>query len=401
MILKRLISGLGGTIIPGGPGPTPSAYQPSIISNIGYYDGFLMHSRIFNGAGYGVFKRSPSHAAGGPLPLVKTTDHGLSYSINNITVDGTEIFSTNHSFIRLPSGRMIIAYKSDASIRFAYCDSDNHAFTSISTIVSPAVNFGISPSPIMMKVTSYGTIIFAYYAVGTSGNPAKGILMESTDNGLSFTQKCEMYSHNTVALDMPVTDWRGNEIAILETHPTGVQATSKWIAVVRTEQANDGGTYPMVFKSSDGANTWTMDTTADSGSFTDDLGNEVVSPNFLRCLLYSFLATNSPVDLILHQGTVYLVCGERNTTYGYAIKVITATPDGAFENKFSNWTRPTLVRMQFDTPTAGASIDNGYNLFFYDDLLNLFVTNYKYSTVAMQAGVTRAAMIETVQIPLV
>jgi hypothetical protein len=248
-----------------------------------------------------------------------------------------------------------------------------------------------------MYLTSYGTILFTYYAVGSNGNPAKGVIMESSDDGLSFTQKCEIYSHNTFANNLPITDWRGNEIALCETHPTGNETTSKWIAQVRTEVANDGATYPMVFKSSDGGNTWYMDSTADAGSFVDDLGNTVTSSTFYRDLDYTFLGTNSPYSIRLIGDSVYKVVGERNTTYGYALKVSSASADGAFENKFSNWTRPRLIKRYYSGPGTGSSVDCGYPVLFVSGN-QIFVAQYDVSTLTELPGVTRRCLVETVRI---
>ena len=367
----------------------------------GYYNGFPMLADVYDGEStIGVYKKSFTHGGAGYLMLIRTTDGGRHWSEDSIRVDGSVIHSTNHSFYRFASGRLVISYKlnGDTSIRFAWNNDDDVNFTSSATVITPPGNYNYNQSPSKMCLTSYGTLLFTYYAVGSNGNPAKGVIMESEDEGATFSQKCEMYSHNTVANALPITDWRGNEIEICETHPTANETTSKWIAFVRTEQANDGGTYPLVFKSSDGANTWYMDSTTDAGSFVDDLGNTVTSSTFYRDLNYSFLTTNSPFSIRLIGDSVYVVCGERNPAYGYALKVISATPDGAFENKFSNWTRPRLVKRYYNGSGIGSSTDSGYPVIFTWGGNSFGVAQYDVSTGSPLPGVTRRCLIETVRI---
>lgn len=393
MSLALIISALGGGTSTGG-GETP--FTTGIVNDDGYYNAFLMMSDVVSGTAYGVYKKAASHPAGGPLTMVKTTDYGASYSSNTITVDGSSITtSTNHSFVRLSSGRMLISYRISGVMYFAYCDSNNHVFTSTGTPISPGTNYAIAQSPIKMVETSYGTVIFAYYQVGSSGNPNSAILMESSDNGLTWATKATVYTSNNVyPAGAPL--WRGNEIAICETHPTGNETTSKWIAIVRVELADDGGTYYMKFNSADGANTWTQDLTGDAGSFVNDNGTTISSDAFSRGVVYSYLDGPSPVDIRLHNGTVYVVCGERSITYGYALKYTTATPDGAFRNKFDDWTRPVFI--EFYNGGGGIN-DCGYPVFFVDDANRLLAGQYQVSLQTLNPALTtRRCQVETVLI---
>lgn len=370
------------------------AYTASTINDDGYYNGFLMHSDVISNRGFGIYKKSSSHAAGGALVLVKTTNAGASYTENNITSNGVEIVSQNHSILWTSTRRLLVAWTdSDGVTRIIKSDTQNHVFSSAVYTISPSPNLYPVPSPVPMIETSYGTIIFCIYVVGVSGQPSSAVLYESSDDGDTWAVKSTIYSSST---PYPGTlPWIGNEFTIVETHPTGNETTSKWIAIVRTDIPDDGGTYAMVFKSSDGGNTWIFDTTSDAGSFVDDNGNTVPSGAFSRGLLYRFLSSNSPVHARLINGTVYVANGERNATYGYALKYTTATPDGAFRNKFDDWTAPVFIKF-YDN---NRSIDCGYPIIFIDDFDNGFVSEYDHSTLTVDSGksLTRE-LVETVQI---
>lgn len=374
-------------------------FRENVVMDNGYYDGFPMLSDVVNKSAWGIYKFSSSHAGGGSLMLIHTSNWGQTWAEDSITVDEAVIKSTNHSFIRLASGRMLIAYKpvGDSIIRFAYNDNNDSVFTSIATVINPSPNVALYPCPNKMIETSYGSVLFVYYAYGTSGQPTSAVIMESTDSGLSFTTKSTIFNHATQSPALPITDWRAHETAICETHPTGNESTSKFIAIARVDLPSDGGTYYLFFKSSDGGNTWAMDGTTDSGSFTDDNGQVITSSTFSRGLLYPFLASNSPVSARLIGDSVYIVNGERNATYGYALKYITASPDAAFENKFSNWTRHPPVMYYYDGSNPGSSTDFGYPVLFKSGN-DGFVIHYKVSSSLPLPGVIRRCLIETVKL---
>lgn len=353
--------------------------EATIIDD-GYYNGFPMVADAEGRTTYGVYKKSTTHGNAGPLMLVKTTDGGETWTEDSIKVDGSVITSSNHSFQRLSTGRMLISYRVSGVMYFAYNDDNDRNFTSSVTTVSPATDYILAQSPVKMLEMPSGNILFAYYLVGSNGNPASQELMRSVDSGLTWSAYSQIHTgDSTLAEGAVLGNWRGNEVAIYVTHNTGVDSTCKMIAIIRTEVANDGGTYPMFCYSDNGGLTWTKDlVNTDAGSFVNDLGATISSGAFSRHILYSFLNTNAPVDIRLHGDSVYVVTGERSVTYGPALKVVSAIPDSAYQNKFSNWTRPRLVKM---FTVGGSTLDHGYPVFFKANG-NLYAAFYDMSTEA-------------------
>lgn len=399
------INGSGSRVNINGSGTTiainPYWRQMTVVDN-GYYDGFPMISDVEGRDTWGIYKLSTTHASGSSLMLLHTTNFGQTWTEDSITVDEDVVHSTNHSFYRYPSGRMVIAYKpsGDSVIRFAYNDNNDSAFTSIATVINPTPNKPIFPCPIKMYPTSYGTLLFGYYVSGRNGETARsGVIMESSDSGLSFTEKCVIYTHNTSGDANPYTDWRGNEFGICETEPTGVEATSKFIAIIRTEvAAADASQYGMFFNSSDGGNTWTQVPGSDAATFINGDGQSI-SGNFYRGLFYQFLTTGSPYDIRLVGDSVLVVCGERNTSasYGYALRYVTAQKDSAFQNKVTNWVMHPVVK-SYRAKTLGSAIDCGYPVLFWTGS-NWFVGDYDISSQPNTIpGVVRRVSIQTIKI---
>lgn len=352
--------------------------EATIIDD-GYYNGFPIIADAEGRTVYGIYKKSATHASAGAVMLIKTTDGGETWVEDSIYVDDTVINTPNYSFQRLSTGRMLISYRVSGVMYFAYNDDNDRNFTSSASVVTPSVDNIIVQSPFKMLEMPSGNILFAYYQVGSNGNPATQELMRSVDSGLTWSAYSQIHSGDSLSSTGSGTlgNWRGNEVSLAITHNTGIDSTCKLLAMVRTEVPNDGGTYAMVFMSDNGGETWTKDMTTDAGSFINDLGATIVG-NFSRHLLYSFLNTNAPVDIRLHGDSVYVVTGERSVTYGPALKVVSAIPDSAYQNKFSNWTRPRLVKM---FTVGGATYDHGYPVFFKANG-KLYAAYYDMSTEA-------------------
>jgi hypothetical protein len=359
----------------------------STVVDDGWYNGFPF-PKYYNGNIYSLYKKAVDHASLGPLTLAKSTDaSGASWTEWQVEVDAVAIEAAALSYEILASGRQLIAYQDDEVyqvIKFAYSDDNGVSFTSAGSI-DLGTGYTSSPSPVKMEVMPSGKVRFGYYKFGTGVNPAIIGFINSTDNGVSWTTGETIFSHNTQAPASPFNDWKGHEFGFTITHNTGSDATCKMIALVRVNLPDEGGTYYLHFRSADGGATWSSDyTTEDAGSFTNDNG-QLVSGPFSRGLLYSFLPSNSPVDIKVHNGLVYVLNGERNAANGYKLKYITATPDGAYENKFDNWLRPVTL-LTFNATTLGSSIDCGYPIMFEDQVGHLWCQYYDISTQAVEPG---------------
>lgn len=356
----------------------------SVIDDDGYYNGFMMCANATDHNGVCIYKKSSSHAAAGPFMLSITNNRATTWVNKPIRVDGTEIVSSNHSFIKHSSGRLIISYRVSGIIYFAYNDNIDTIFTSSATTVTAGANNSIYQSPIKMLEMPSGNILFFYYQYGTGGNPTIGSIMESSDIGQTFSFKSNIFSHNSVVSTPTLGDWRGHEIGVAITHNTGTDATCKMIALVRTDIPNEGGTYAMFFYSSDGGTTWTKNTVnSDPGSFVNDLGATIsnFSPGISRQLFYPFLGSNSPVDIVPYKDSIYVVNGERNYAYGYSLKWTTSIPDSAYVNRFSVWHRPVYFKKFYNAYTLGSSTDCGYPVFFNAEG-KLYVAQYDVSRMA-------------------
>jgi hypothetical protein len=358
------------------------------VTDTGYYEAFPMPEQYIDGSLLTLWKKSGDHASAGALILSRSIDGGTTWVHDQVNVGGTLIESAAHSFCVLSDGRLIIAYQDDelyTSVKFAYRDGLSGAFTA-GTTYSFGAGYSSSPSPVKMKVMPSGKIYFGYYKFGLTTNPAIIGFLESTDDGETFVLGPQIFSRTTQATASPYTDWKGHEFGFEITHNTGTDATCKMIALVRVNLPDEGGTYYMHFKSADGGDTWTYDSTEDAGSFNNDLGALVSGP-FSRHLFYSFLASNSPVDIKLHHdGYVYVVNGERNAAEGYKLKYCKALPDDAYANVWDDWTRPTEVKAYI--AVSGESIDCGYPVLFHvkaseDDVVpELWCQDYDRSALA-------------------
>jgi len=371
-------------------------FQSGIVNDDGHYNAFPQFTDEEGNVVYGVYEKTSSHAADGNITLVKTQDKGRTWQSSFIVVAGDTAVGANFCFIRV-SSRLIICYRKSSGIYMAWSDNGGSTWTASASHIDDSTGRPVYPCPVKMIKSPQGKILFSYYVPTDVTFPAKGILMESADTGKTWANKSTIFSHNTFALSAPISDWRGNEVGFNYTEEAGTDAGSKMIAIVRVALSNDGGTYPMFFKSNNGGSTWYQDTliyNSPSG-FTDDNG-AVQNGNFSECLLYNFLNGNNPFDIKRMGDSVYVVAGERNGTYGYALKVISAKYDSAFSSHFTNWTRPRFIKY-YHALIAGASTDCGYPCFFQAEG-HLFVADYDVSTQTPNSFADRRCLVEIVKI---
>lgn len=357
-ILAGIISG-NQTINPPVPPPPSDTYYHALRERVvwdenGLYAGFEMRDQYTDGSEVGVHKEAGSHGAAGPFIFKRSTD-GLTDTSHQITVTGHgTIESAAHSFYvqktGAHAGRIIIAWQDfDADwLKFAYRDGVVGAFTYAGQVNAPS-GFQMFPTPEKMMVMPSGEIRCGVYCTPTSGDSQLREII-STNTGVSWTLQAAF-----------ATGALYSEFTRCITHNTGVDATCKIIYGIRLWVPGDGASYYVFRKSSNGGATVTYENVDDAGSFVDDHGDTISGP-FNRGILYSFLQSNGPLKFIKFNGEIIAACGERGSGSGWIsrrLKFIKATPDDAFENKFSNWTRPIQVR-GYNAEYNGSSVDCGY-----------------------------------------
>lgn len=384
------------------PDPDPEDYygvalvDDQILVDDGYYNAFAMPHQVIDGRCYTLYKKSGSHAAMGPLKFKRSTLVSGTWEEFQVSVGGTPITSAAHSWIQTQSGRFLVAYQDDevyTSLKIAYTDGDpEDGFTLLHTI-SLGVGYVSSPSPIKMVVMPSGAIRFYVYKFGSGGNPAIAQDIYLTDNGNSWVWGGVVFN-NAVAHPSGFPDWKAHEIGVDIIEDTGTDGTCKMIALARVSLADEGGTYYLHYKSSDGGETWTQDSVSeDAGTFTND-NDALVGGPFNRALLYSFLGSNSPVCVQRFGALVVVVNGERNGTDGYKPKFITSDVTGAMRNKFDDWERPEEIDGNYNAFTLGSSIDCGYCVTFLwkmsadDESPTLWMHDYDISTEPVDTGMS-------------
>lgn len=335
------------------------------VQNPGRYDGYSFVHQHSNGMLSDLYMSRLNHFDTGPLMLAFSFDGGNAWPTMQIRVDGVLTVAVALWKCVTSTGRMLIAYQDTTSyqyVKFAYSDnptSRNFTYTQTWDFGSSWVS---SPATCAGVIMPEGQIRFYYYKLGgypvpVPGDPYIVGALETSDNGLTYVDNGEEIWNHTAQAPDDFGNWKCHETSVVITHPGVTNATTKMIAWSRVNFPDESSTYYMVARSADGGATWTTDFTEDTGSFVDDNGITQGGP-FSRHLNYTFLAGNNPVWLIAHQGFIYCVNGERNAAGGYKLKYSTATPDGAYRNKWDDWARPTLLRA-YNAP-GGHSINCGY-----------------------------------------
>lgn len=338
-------------------GPVYSPLMAETVTNSGGYDSFPQYLQR-DGELRSCWLKKSTHTSKGLCMIGRRTSSAWVHTQAN--VDGTLIESYANSYGLTVTGREILFYQDDdtfATIKWATRDGGTGNFTYRGTISAGVGYDWIAPAPIKNKRLPDGKQRFGFYKGDNAGTTAFGGFYDSDDNGISFDFTSTLYDRSTQAPTAPYTDWMLNEFDWECVNNTGVNSTSEYIAIGRVALPTEGGTYYAYFTSTDAIN-WTQSTTEDAGIFVDDNGNTVGGP-FSRGILFRFLASNSPCNIKLFNGVVYVANGERNPTYGYARKLTTTTPTGAMRNKFDDWTAPVDLGT-YQSNLTGGTIDCGY-----------------------------------------
>lgn len=328
MSLIAQIAGLNGTTTGstgGGGGTYFTTPVAGKVKDEGYYNAFPFPFQLSNGKLICIYKKAGSHAAKGPMTLAKSLDGGATWTESQIQVGGTPIECAALSVCVLSSGRIVIGYQDDelyTSLKFAYSDNEGASFTASASVLSNGT--GLSFSPVKMRVLPSGKILCGYYTGYGTGEDAEIGFVESSNNGSTWAFGATIFTHDGAGFGND----KGYEFGFEIVENTGTDSTCKLIALVR----NASNTPYMYFNSTDGGDTWNTDlVTTDSAP----------GGPYNRCYLYHFGAYSpqSPVDIVLFEGTVYVINGVRDTGPGgeFAIQFITTTVANALINNYNDW----------------------------------------------------------------
>jgi hypothetical protein len=375
---------------PGGGGQPEDYYgvaliEDQILEDDGLYNGFPMPMQVLDGRLCVPFKKSGDHASIGPLIFKRSTLVSGVFEQFQFTVGGVPTEIAAYSWTQTPTGRFLVAYQDDelyTSVKIAYTDGDPaNGFTLLHTIDLGA-GYSSSPSPIKMIVMPSGAIRFYVYRYGLGANPALIQDIYLTDNGNTWGWGATMHTGTNDFPTGSIDTWKAHEVGVVITEDTGVDATCKMLAWLRTALPNDGGTYYIVRTSVDGGASWQIDLTEDAGP----------GGPYSRGLAYNYPATNSPVDMILFNGLVYNINGVRELG-DYHGGFITATPAVAMANIWNTWSAITRIE-DFNATTLGSTIDCGYNQWFIwklsvsDPAPQLWQAHYDVSTEPKNPAIT-------------
>jgi hypothetical protein len=342
-----------------GPDPSPVSYaaSDSIIASEQFYNGFPKPIVLPDGRLATVYKRSIDHASAGAAMFGVKQNLDTPWVKSQVSLNGAGVTMGSMELGILPSGRILFAYAPvNTSAKFAYTDNLGMDWVDAGTINVPAgyvwAIFG------HINILPSGKILCPVYLVPTDNtvNPYLGRFFESTDNGVSWTLG------TTVASQMKpnvgesgndaIANGRGiiNEFSPIITHATGVDATTKMVALFRNESYSGF----MHYRSSDGGSTWTR------------TGNCV--------LAFDTPIYNRPVHPILYNGYVYIFCGNRKSG-DYGVEYIRCTPDQFFNNSYASF-EPVVRVYNALADTIASDIDFGYSVPFIDSINQLCVQFY-------------------------
>lgn len=352
------------------PPVEPSSYYETVnyegvVVDDGRYVGYSFVDQHPDGRISDLYKATTAHVDTGPLRL---NFGGNTFDDGQVYCDGVPLVAVALGKIVLPSGRMIIAWQDDTVYRyihFAYSDTPyTRQFTG-----KYSYDFGgadiSSPSPTTMVLMPSGKIKFYYYRLigygtGTPGAFKVGAFVIDVVGGMvTVTDEGEVIdTNNTPNTDPDYLEWRFHETGVEIIETDGTDANTKMIAIGRVEVPDEGSTFFKFYKSSNGGTTWIQDDTLDSGSFVNSAGATVSGP-FSRALWYRFLNGNNPVWIRKFGNWVYVFAGVRNVAHQYRLTYTRATVQGAWRNRFDDWSTPVEMRI-YNANTNGATRDCGY-----------------------------------------
>lgn len=299
--------------------------ENTVVDN-GWYNGFPFPFQLQDGRLIVIYKQSPDHASKGPMTIRTSYNGGATWSAAQITIAGVPKECAALSVGLLAGGRILVAYQDDelyTSIKFCYSDDNGSTWTASASVLSNGT--GLSISPVKMRILPSGKILCGYYTGYGASEDAEIGFMVSTNSGSTWSFGSTIYDdHDGSGFGMN----KGFEFAYEIVENTGVDATCKMVAYVRNADASPY----MHYKSVDGGTTWTTDLVgeADPGDW---------SKHYFYNIGYA--SSQAPLDLMMHNGLLFIITGYRNTTTdsSFTIRYTTASVEDALDNNYYNYSR--------------------------------------------------------------
>lgn len=366
MSLALFISSLVGSATgEGGTGGGGGPYNATTVEGVVYqntgdaqgYNGFPYPlNNVSDGSLITFWKKSSDHAGAGAVALSRSIDGGVTWSAPvSVKVGGSVISADTLTAYKMRTSNYVIlawqtfAVTPDITYFARILESDL-----IANIAAPnftacgSVTYGYAnhkgyhfDNPIELPS---GKMRLAYYSFPDTGyTGTKAGWVDSSDNGATWALG------NDIVVKTGGAFPNGNisESCPVITHMGVTDATTKVVVISRNEEYG----YFTHSASSDGGNTFTIDTTWNFG--------------------YEFGSISSiPVSSILHGSSVYVVAGTREVSGGvdaFKLKWLIISPDDLFAN-----THPLGVTANVHTYTPNASTYNmdvihwGYPIVFHD-----------------------------------
>lgn len=347
MGLFQVISELNGGTVTGGSGGGP--YFPTTVEGVWFdypdspsasglrYAAFPYPVVLSDNSILTMMKLSSIHPAGEVLMIGRSVDGGLNVTWKRVSVGGVDVGGTNLVMSRIGTWVYFARQEDSQNVEISRClvsdfenDFDNADFTVIDTHDFGSAGYLVGVRA-FMELTN-GTILLPwFYQSGTTGTCG---LLKSVD-GTTFTVGATIYS--VTATVIPV------EPAILETTPGTLVCLMR-----RYDTGTLGGDSFFHVKSTDFGETWTPSTNLNITNFGSSQGN--------------------PIDIILHEGAVYMVNWNRKEPTPFKIQYITATITDFEANTHTNYSSITELSylVNASNPPFNVPIDFGYGVLFHD-----------------------------------
>lgn len=287
-----------------------------------------------------MLKLSSIHPAGEVLMIGRSIDGGTTRTWKQVSVGGVDVGGTNLVMSKIGTWIYFARQTDSQNVEISRCPESDFEddFASADFTVIDTYDFGSSGHLVgpraFMELTN-GTILLPYfYQNATDGMCG---LLKSVD-GTNFTLGADIYERIAPGDNViPV------EPVIIETTPGTL------VCLIRRYNTSTlGGDSFFHITSTDFGETWTPSANLNITNFGSSQGN--------------------PIDVILHEGAVYMVNWNRVEPVPFKIQYIVATITDFEANTHTNYSSITELSylVNASNPPFNVPIDFGYGVLFHD-----------------------------------